>query len=84
MPEPRFDAGIYLQQADRFKIACIDSLSASSNTDIYLYYGYASSSDHQNAMATWNSDYKGVWHLKENGAPYSDSTSNGNNSDAGI
>jgi len=62
----------------------IPSLSASSNTDIYLYYGYASSSDQQNAMATWNSDYKGVWHLKENGAPYSDSTSNGNNSDAGI
>lgn len=43
----------------------IPSLSASSNTIIYMYYGYSGASDQQSMNATWNSNYKAVWHLKE-------------------
>jgi uncharacterized repeat protein (TIGR01451 family) len=53
----------------------VPSLSASSNTVIYMYYGNASATNQQNVTGTWNSNYKGVWHLN---ASYLDATSNNN------
>lgn len=55
--------------------------SISDGTVIYLCYGDASiSTDQSNATAVWDSNYKGVYHLKD-GTTLSpnDSTSNANN-----
>jgi len=60
------------------------ALSASSDTDIYMYYGNgAISCDPSNPAGVWNSNYKGVWHLEEDPATAGtdgiiDSTSNAN------
>jgi hypothetical protein len=44
----------------------IPSLSNSVDTIIYIYYGSSSiNSPTQNPTAVWDSNYKGVWHLKE-------------------
>lgn len=43
----------------------IPTLANASNTVIYVYYGNASASNQENASGTWNSDYKGVWHMAE-------------------
>lgn len=61
----------------------IPQIDASSNTDyIYLYYGNGSAAAGQNKEATWNADFKAVWHLNENPAAtapqMSDSTANHN------
>jgi hypothetical protein len=63
----------------------IPSLSNSADTDIYMYYGYASATDQQNKTGVWNDDggtatnYKGVYHLKEtSGTTFADSASNAN------
>jgi hypothetical protein len=54
------------------------SLSNSSNTDFYVYYGNSSGSE-TNSTATWDSNYQGVWHFNEDtGTNTADSTSNGN------
>jgi|GEM_PF-7111584 len=57
----------------------VSSLSITTNTDIYLYYGNSSASDQQNKTAVWDSSYKGVWHMKEtslvSGGMLADSTS---------
>ncbi|MFN7982687.1 MAG: DUF2341 domain-containing protein, partial [Vicinamibacterales bacterium] len=54
----------------------IPSLSSTADTVIYMYYGNAGASNQQSITATWESNFKGVWHL--NGV-FTDSTSNGNN-----
>jgi hypothetical protein len=51
---------------------------------IYVYYGNSIATDGQSTASVWDSNYKGVWHLKENGAPYADSTSNSINSTGGT
>lgn len=56
----------------------IPSLSATSDTTIYMYYGNSSATDQQNASGTWNSNYLGVWHLP-NGTTLSVSDSTGLN-----
>ena len=58
----------------------VPQIDINSSTDyIYLYYGNASSTDHQQATSVWDSNYKLVQHLKEtSGTTTSDSTSNGN------
>jgi hypothetical protein len=58
----------------------IPSLSPSTDTVIYVYYGNASAANQQNATGVWDSNYKGVWHLP-NGTTLnaSDSTANANN-----
>jgi hypothetical protein len=63
----------------------IPSLSNSADTDIYMYYGYASATDQQNKTGVWNdnggtaTNYKGVYHLKEtSGTTFADSASNAN------
>ncbi len=54
----------------------IPSLSSSVNTVIYMYYGNASATSQQDVAGTWNSNFKGVWHLN---STFTDATSNGNN-----
>ena len=58
----------------------IPSLSSSSDTDIYLYYGNPSASSQATTTGVWDSNYKGVWHLAEdpNAVGANDSTSNNN------
>jgi uncharacterized repeat protein (TIGR01451 family) len=63
----------------------IPSLSSSSNTVIYMYYGNASASDQQNATGTWESNFKAVWHLGETSTAtdgMKDATSNANHGTA--
>jgi hypothetical protein len=63
----------------------VPSVSSASNTTIYLYYGFGSAPDMSHTAQTWNSNYLGVWHLKENAvdgshtATHYDSTVNGYN-----
>lgn len=58
----------------------VPTLSHTSDTTIYLFYGNSSvTTDQSNKNGTWDSGYKGVWHLP-NGSTLSanDSTSNAN------
>jgi RHS repeat-associated protein len=58
----------------------IPTLSYTTDTVIYMYYGNGSAGNQQQATNTWNSNYQGVWHLAEaSGATAPDSTANGNN-----
>ena len=59
----------------------IPTLSHTVDTVIYMYYGNnLITSSQENRTGTWNSNYAGVWHLKETSGTQYDSTSNGNNS----
>jgi len=62
------------------------SLSSSTDTDFYCYYGYASASE-TNDTTTWDSSFMGVWHLEESGngtvGEFKDSTSNANDGQGG-
>jgi len=53
----------------------IPSVSSTSDTDFYLYYGNASASDASSPNDVWDSNYKLVLHM---GPSLEDSTSNGN------
>ena len=56
----------------------VPSLSSSTDTDIYMYYGNASVANQQDVTGTWNSSYEAVWHLSETGtaARYDSTASN--------
>lgn len=42
----------------------VPTLDGDANTTIYIYYGNSSvSTDQSDAVNTWNSAYKGVWHM---------------------
>jgi outer membrane protein assembly factor BamB len=58
----------------------VPSLSNTTDTVIYMYYGNGSAANQQNAGGVWDTNFKGVWHLP-NGTTLtaSDSTSNANN-----
>ena len=47
----------------------VPTLTTATDTDIYMYYGNAGSSDQWNINGTWNSGgsnyFKGVWHLPD-------------------
>ena len=43
----------------------IPTLSVSSDTIIYMYYGNAGASNQQNVSGTWDSNYGIVWHSKD-------------------
>ncbi len=46
----------------------VPTLSYSSNTTLYLYYGNSGiSTSQENKTGVWDDNYKGVWHLKETG-----------------
>ncbi|MDI6791402.1 MAG: DUF2341 domain-containing protein [bacterium] len=69
-------------------IAWVRIPSLASGTNIYLFYGNSSvSASQENVTGVWDTNYKGVWHLKENAAGtgtidlYQDSTSNNNDGD---
>jgi len=57
----------------------IPTLSASSDTIIYMYFNNSSiSTSQENVTGVWDTNYKAVWHLKEStGSNASDSTSSG-------
>lgn len=66
----------------------IPTLGATTDTDIYIYYGNSSiSSSQENVTGVWDSNFLGVWHLKEDPtgtAPQmKDSTSSANNGTSG-
>ena len=65
----------------------IPTLSASTDTTIYMYYGNPGAADQSNATAVWSSNYAAVWHLKESGNgtlnEYKDSTTNANHGQGG-
>jgi len=52
---------------------CVKSLSSTSNTSIYMYFGKSGVGSDPSSTSTWDSDYIAVYHM--NGL--SDSTSNG-------
>jgi|GEM_PF-5249166 len=54
----------------------VTSLSSTEDTIIWLYYGNPNCSNQQNTIGTWDSNYEGVWHLKESAGIRYDSTSN--------
>ena len=64
----------------------IPTLSSTTPTVIYLYYGNPNIPDQQDAANTWDAaTYKGVWHLDETSTALSslrDSTSNANHATA--
>ncbi|VAW89416.1 hypothetical protein MNBD_GAMMA17-1301, partial [hydrothermal vent metagenome] len=43
----------------------VPSLSGSSDTTIYMYYGYGSASNQESVSTTWDSNFIAVWHLAE-------------------
>ncbi len=55
----------------------VSSLSVSLNTNITMYYGNPYLNSQENPTKVWDSNYKGVWHMKEINPI--DSTSNNNN-----
>jgi len=56
----------------------VPTVSHTTNTVIYLNYGNSSTStDQSSKAATWNANYKGVWHLGETSGNPADSTSYG-------
>lgn len=59
----------------------IPNLSTSLTTYIYMYYGNTAIATNQSLNSTWNSGYKGVWHLNNN--VFTDGTSTGNNATNG-
>lgn len=66
----------------------VPSLSSSTDTVIYLYYGNSGASSQARPALVWDANYRGVWHLKEQGngtaGEYKDSTSLGNNATGGA
>ncbi len=58
------------------QIPALKTVSASSNQTIVVKYGDATiSTPTQNANGTWDTSFKGVWHLNQSSSPASDSTS---------
>jgi len=70
----------------------VPSLSGSSDTTIYMYYGYGSASNQESVSNTWDSNFIAVWHLAEDPSITTDGDcgggsvevcdSTGNNNDA--
>lgn len=64
----------------------VPSLSSSTDTNIYMYYGNGMATNQQDVSNVWDSNFKAVWHMKEDpsaGAPqFLDSTSNNNDGTA--
>jgi hypothetical protein len=58
----------------------IPSLSATTDTVIYVYYGNTAATDQQNKPGVWDGNYKGAYHFPDGTSlTTNDSTSNGNN-----
>ena len=62
-------------------IPSVNTISASSNTVIYIYFGNSGiTASLQNATGVWDSNYSAVWHMSDSAATktVNDSTSNNN------
>ncbi len=57
----------------------VPSLSSTTDTILYMYYGNPSASNQQNPSGVWDSNYLMVLHLSEASGTQFDSTPNGNN-----
>ena len=57
----------------------IPSLSSTTDTILYMYYGNATVPNQANPVAVWTSNYRMVQHLEETSGTQYDSTSYGNN-----
>ncbi len=62
----------------------VPTISHSTNTDIYVYYGNAGAGAQSTPTGVWDTNFKGVWHLAQSGGPFSDSTITGNNTTGGT
>jgi hypothetical protein len=60
----------------------IPSVSSTTDTDFYMYYGNSGASDAQDPTNVWDSNYKMIQHLEETSGTVTDSTSNGNDGTA--
>lgn len=58
----------------------VPTISPSTDTDIYIYYGKAGAADQQQATGVWDENYKAVYHLP-NGTSLSLNESTSNNHD---
>jgi hypothetical protein len=58
----------------------VRSLSGTTNTELYLYYGNGNCVDQRNptGAGVWEPNYASVWHLKETSGDHADSTWNDN------
>ena len=56
----------------------VSSISSSTNTLFYMYYGNATCPNQQNVLETWDSDFVMVNHMNETSGPLLDSTVNNN------
>ena len=57
-------------------IPVLKTAANTANTVIYVKYGDATvTTPTQNQNGTWNSDFKGVWHLNQSVSPQTDATS---------
>ena len=54
----------------------VPSLSSTTDTTLFLYYGNPSAANQQNVGGVWGSDFKAVWHLSNSN--FGDSTTNAN------
>ncbi|MBU1852305.1 MAG: DUF2341 domain-containing protein, partial [Candidatus Omnitrophica bacterium] len=62
-----------------------DSLSSSTDTNLYFYYGSSGTDSTEDAEAVWSgNNYAGVWHEDETTGTVYDSTSNDNDSDVVV
>ena len=60
------------------EIPGLKTISATSNQIITVKYGDATiSSPTQNVNGTWETSFKGIWHMSQSSSPASDSTSTG-------
>ena len=56
----------------------VPTISHSVDTTVYAFYSKTGVATFQStATSVWDANYQAVWHMKENGHPYMDSTSNG-------
>ncbi|EMR73342.1 protein of unknown function (DUF2341) [Thermoplasmatales archaeon SCGC AB-539-N05] len=62
----------------------VTSLSSSTDTEIYMYYGNSSCSSQENIAGTWDSNYVLVFHFEETTGLYNDSTAYFNNASAQL
>ncbi len=56
-------------------IPALNTVSASSNQVIIVKYGDATITTNPSSTATWNANFKGVWHMTQTATPALDSTS---------
>jgi hypothetical protein len=56
----------------------IPALSATTNTDVYVYYDNYAAANQEDVTNVWANGYVGVWHLNEQSGTNFDSTVSGN------